>query len=97
MDIPNCAYDLSVRIAEAVRYLKEIHSDLPLTDKLLECGIKIGISAREGDFKNTADNIRQVDYILEMAARSGYLSERQSLPIRNKCAELLAAIKESAK
>lgn len=97
MDILNCAYDLSVRIAEAVRYLKEIHSEYPLTDKLLECGIKAGICAREGDFKNTADNIRQVDYILEMAARSGYLSERQSLPIRNKCAELLAAIKESAK
>lgn len=92
MDIQESAYDLSVRIAEIVRYLKEDVGEFPLSDKLLDCGVKAGLSAREGGLKATADYVRQADYILEMAVKSGYLSERQSLPIRTECADLLAEL-----
>ncbi|EEG52779.1 hypothetical protein [Enterocloster asparagiformis] len=95
MGIQESAYDLSVRIAEAVRYLKEEVGEFPLSDKLLDCGVRAGISAREGGFKSAADYVRQADYILEMAAKSGYLSERQSQPIRAECAALLAALEEA--
>lgn len=95
MEIQESAYDLSVRIAEAVRYLKEVGREFPLGEKLLDCGVKAGISTREGDLISAADYVRQADYILEMAVKSGYLSERQSLPIRGKCAGLLTALKEA--
>lgn len=95
MGIQESAYDLSVRIAEIVRYLKEEGGEFPLGDKLLDCGVKAGLSAREGDVKAAADYVRQADYILEMAVKSGYLSERQSLPIRTECAGLLAALEEA--
>lgn len=95
MGIQESAYDLSVRIAEIVRYLKEEGGEFPLGDKLLDCGVRAGISARKGDLKAAADYVRQADYILEMAVRSGYLSERQSLSIRSECAGLLAALEKA--
>lgn len=95
MGIQESAYDLSVRIAEAVRYLKEDGMGFPLGDKLLDCGVRAGISTREGDLKAASDYVKQADYILEMAVKSGYLSERQSQPIRADCAELLTALVEA--
>ncbi len=97
MDIQESAYDLSVRIAEAVRYLKEKAEGFPLGGKLLDCGVRAGISAREGDLKAALDYVRQADYILEMAVKSGYLSERQSQPIRADCAGLLTALEEAGR
>ena len=92
MDIADQAYDLSVRLAEIVRYLKEDGQTFPLGDKLLESGIAAGLSAREGCWPTCAREVAQADYILEMAVRSGYLTTRQSLPVRTQCAELLAAL-----
>lgn len=95
MAIEDSAYDLSVRIAEVVRYLKEEAGGFPLGGKLLDNGVRAGISAREGDLQAAADCVRQADYILEMAEKSGYLTGRQSRPIRAECAELLTALKEA--
>lgn len=92
MGIQESAYDLSLRIAEIVRYLKEEGGEFPLGDKLLDCGVRAGISTREEKLKAAADYVQQADYILEMAVKSGYLSERQSLPIRSDCASLLTAL-----
>ena len=96
MEIKDRAYDLSVRIAEAVRYLQEDGGEFPLGGKLLDCGVRAGISAREGDVKAAADYVRQADYILEMAVKSGYLTERQSRPVRADCAGLLAELEKAS-
>lgn len=94
-NIGQSVYGLSVRIAEIVRYLKEAGENFPLDDKLLDCGVRAGISAREGGLKAAAEYVRQADYILEMAVKSGYLSERQSLPVRAECAGLLAELEKA--
>ncbi len=83
------AYDFSVRVAECVRYLKSDKKGFPLCDKLLDCGISAGIAVRTGKHKAAAENISQADYILEMAARSGYLTEVQTREIRADAKKLL--------
>ncbi|WP_141717240.1 hypothetical protein [Eisenbergiella tayi] len=80
MDIEDVVYDFSVRLVELVRYFKEDGGGFPLCDKLLDCGVRAGISARAGSHEEAADYVRQADYILEMAVKSGYLTERQGLP-----------------
>lgn len=92
MAIEDRMYDFSVRIAEIVRYLKENESGFPLCDKLLDCVIGAGIFIRKDNYQEAADNLQQISYILEMAVKSGYLTERQSLPILSDCHELLAAV-----
>ncbi|BDF48768.1 hypothetical protein [Eisenbergiella sp.] len=67
----------------------------PLGDKRPGCGVKAGISVREGGLKAAAGHVKQADYILEMAVKSGYLTERQSLPVRAECGELLTALIEA--
>ena len=76
------AYDFSVRVTECVRYLKSDRKSFPLCDKLLDCGIAAGLAVRTGKHKAAAEMVTQVDYILEMAARSGYLTEVQTREIR---------------
>ena len=82
MDIEDVVYDFSVRLVELVRYFKEDGGGFPLCDKLLDCGVRAGISARAGSHEEAADYVRQADYILEMAVKSGYLTERQGLPLQ---------------
>lgn len=84
MDVKEQAYDFSVRIAEIVRYLKENDNDFSLSEKLLDSGVGAGLAAREGNRERAADYVRQADYILEMAQKSGYLTETQTKPIRGK-------------
>ena len=92
MDIEDIVYNFSVRLVEIVRYFKEDGGGFPLCDKLLDCGVRAGISARAGSHEEAADYVRQADYILEMAVKSGYLTERQGLPLRTECRKLLAAL-----
>lgn len=92
MRIDESAYDFSVRIAELVRYLKEEGQEFPLSNKLLDCGVGAGLAARENDRKTAANYIRQADYIIEMATKSGYLTETQTAPIRNECKTLLKSL-----
>ncbi len=87
------AYDFSVRIAECVRYLREDEKDFPLCDKLLDCGVSAGIAVRRGDKKAAAEYVTQADYILEMAARSGYMTATQTKQIRADAKKLLEELK----
>ncbi|WP_343210681.1 hypothetical protein [Anaerolentibacter hominis] len=92
MDIYDAAYDFSVRVAELVRYLNEDSRDFPLCGKLLDCGVGAGLSVRDNDCSSAARWIRQADYIIEMAAKSGYLTDGQSRPIREVAIHLLALL-----
>lgn len=92
MNIEESTYNFSVRVTEIVRYLKEEGLEFPLSDKLLDCGVNAGLSARKGDYKTTADYVQQADYIIEMAAKSGYLTETQTRPVRSECNTLLKSL-----
>ncbi|MBU9726226.1 four helix bundle protein [Diplocloster modestus] len=96
MDVQELAYDFSVRIAEIVRYLKEEGQEFPLSGKLLDCGVGAGLAARKNSRKQAADCVKQADYILEMAQKSGYLTERQVKPTRGKGDALLRLLQGKA-
>lgn len=95
MDMMECAYDYSVRVAELVRYLKEDGRDFPLSDKLLDCAVAAGLAARKKERKAAADCVEQSDYMIEMAAKGGYLTERQAAPIREESRKLILMLRES--
>jgi hypothetical protein len=93
MDITERAYDYSVRAAEIVRYLNENGKDFPLSGKLLDCAVDIGLSAKKQDFVAAAGCVERADYIIEMAAKGGYLTERQAAPVREKGNRLILLLK----
>ncbi len=95
MEISERAYDFSERVAELVRYLKAERKEFPLTGKLLDCGVGAGLAAREGKHRSAAEHIKAADYIIEMAARAGYLREAQAKPIRSEAKLLLDALSSS--
>lgn len=89
MTLTERAYDFSVRVAECVKFLKADEKHFSLSDKLLDCGLNAGLAARNGKQKEAAAFVEQADYILEMAARSGYLTEIQTKTIRADARKLL--------
>ncbi len=89
MTLVQRAYDFSVRVAECVKFLKEDERHFSLSDKLLDCGLSAGLAVRNGKRKEAAAFVEQADYILEMAARSGYLTETQTRGIRADAKKLL--------
>ena len=93
MNTENRAYDFSLRVAEIVRYLKKERREFPMGDKLLDCAVSAGIFARNGDRNAAAGCIEQVDYIIEMASRAGYLTEYQTEPIRRDGSELITMLR----
>ncbi len=93
MELTERAYDFSVRAAELVRYLREKGGAFPLADKLLDCGVCAGLAMRENDRGEAAAQIRRADYIIEMAAKSGYLTEIQARPLRTEARALLDALR----
>lgn len=95
MDIAERAYDYSVRVAELVRYLKAEGKDFPLSDKLLDCAVSAGLSTRTPDRKAAADSVREADYLIEMAAKAGYLTQRQAAHIREDGKALLSILEEN--
>ncbi len=89
MTLNEMAYDFSVRVAECVRYLRDDGKHFPLSDKLLDCGVAAGIAVREGRYQAAAESVARADYILEMAARGGYMTEFQTRQIRADAHRLL--------
>jgi len=89
MNITDKGVDFAVRIAELVRYLRDDGKGFPLCERLLDCGVSAGLSCRAGKKNEAAERVRQVDYIVEMAVKAGYLTQTQSVHIRADCDSLL--------
>lgn len=101
MDMKERGFDYSIRIAELVRFLREEGKGFPLEDKLLSCGVAVGLSLKgehpeEKDYRTAAENIRESDYLIEMAAAAGYISEEQTVYIRGDAKKLLELIQQEA-
>ena len=96
MELHKQARDYAIRVAELVKFLREDDKGFPLADELLACGVEAGFSLREPGaegFKKAAGALEKADYLLEMAVRAGYLTERQSVHIRDEGRALLEATK----
>ena len=96
-------FEYSIRTAELVRYLQENGKTFPLCDRLLTCGLTTGLSCRElseGEavkeiqLELILHNIKEADYIIEMAVYAGYLTELQSVHIREEGKDLMKLLQK---
>ncbi len=95
MELNKQAQDYAIRVAELVKFLREDDKGFPLADELLACGVEVGMSLLEPGIKgfNKAEEaLLKADYLLEMTVSAGYLTERQSVHIRDEGRKLLDAL-----
>jgi len=95
-------FDFSVRLVELEKYLKNEGKDFPLSQRLLACGVGVGVhlrlaamsAAKERAAKTALALAAAVEcgYLLELLSKTGYLTERQSIPLREDCERLIAAL-----
>lgn len=96
------AFDFAIRVAELVRYVREKPERFPLAAEMLAAGVRAGMAAR--DLEDLADAaqasrareasaaIDEVRYYLEMAVRSGYLTELEAARVRQMGTDLREAL-----
>jgi hypothetical protein len=96
MNLEQAAFDYSIRIAELVKHLRSDGKGFPLCDELLQCGVDAGLCLREPhDAKRAAACLNRADYLLEMAAVAGYLTERQTGRIRESGQKLIQILNKN--
>jgi len=96
------SFDFSIRLSELVRYLQDEGKEFPLWQRLLICGNGIGTNLRMAEMsvvKERAVKLEQAlacavecEHLLKLMAKTGYLSERQSEPLRKDCSRLVELI-----
>lgn len=102
MNRSNDAFDFAIRVAELVRYLREKPERFPLAAEMLAAGVRAGMAARDLEdlasaaqasrTREAAAAIDEVRYYLEMAVRSGYLTELEAARVRQTGADLREAL-----
>lgn len=102
MNRSNDAFDFAIRVAELVRYLREKPERFPLCPELLAAGVRAGMAARDLDdpagpagasrAREAATAIDEVCYYLEMAVRSGYLTDLEASHVRTMGTNLREAL-----
>ena len=102
MNRSNDAFDFAIRVAELVRYVREKPERFPLAAEMLAAGVRAGMAAR--DLEDLADAaqasrareasaaIDEVRYYLEMAVRSGYLTELEATRVSQMGTDLREAL-----
>lgn len=97
------SFDFSIRAMELIKYLDKEKKPFPLYKRFLICATGIGITLRlaQTSGKKSAEDIKQalsyvveVEYLLELMAKTGYLQERQSQPIIDDCRAIKTLIAE---
>ena len=102
MNRSNDAFDFAIRVAELVRYLREKPERFPLAAEMLAAGVRAGMAARDLEdlagaaqasrAREAAAAIDEVRYYLEMAVRSGYLTELEAARVRQMGTDLREAL-----
>ena len=85
-------FDLSIRVAELVKYLREDDKNFPLCERMLSCGVSAGLALRGGKPQEAAKFVAETDYIIEMAIVAGYMKKQQGVHIREDCESILKAL-----
>lgn len=102
-DLVAKSFDFSIRIVELANYLEEEHKQYPLIDRLVECGTGIGFCMRLSNetAKKLQDSYAQAyrlsletEYLLELLAKTGFVSELQTKPILTDCRLLKEGIEK---
>lgn len=98
------SFDLSIRAIELVNYLDTENRPFPLSGRFLECATGIGLAMRLVPIsrKRSASDrasqalayLTEVEYLLELMVKTGYLNEKQSQPMKNDCRGLGSLITE---
>jgi len=97
------SFDFSIRAVELIKYLDKEKKPFPLYERFLECATGIGITQRiiQAKCKKSAKDslqsfsyVVEAEYLLEIMAKTGYLTEKQSQPIIDDCRSLKALIAE---
>jgi hypothetical protein len=97
-ELTSKAFDFSIRSIELVRYLEEEKNIFPLANRLLDCSEGICVALRmAGRLAKTArENYGQAfrmsmeaECLLELMVKTGFLSEKQSVPILTDCRSLI--------
>lgn len=97
------SFDFSIRAVELIKYLDNEKKSFPLYERFLVCATGIGISQRllqTAGKKSVEDRsqafsyVVEAEYLLEIMAKTGYLTEKQSQPIIDDCRSLKALISE---
>ncbi len=93
------SFDFSIRIVELVKYLHEEKRPFLLEQRLLSCGTGIGVCLRLVQTDGCSSHVIQAmslaaeaEYLLEVMAKTGSLTNKQSEPILGDCRALKALI-----
>ena len=101
MELAEKICNYSVRVAELVKFLLEDDNHFPLSEVLLSSGVEAGLAVQQNDspdaLKRGIEALNRVDYIIGMAVRAGYLTERQSSHIRKEGRDLLKELTQASK
>lgn len=89
------SFDLSIRAIELVNYLDTENRPFPLRERFLECATGIGmemrlitISGKQAATERARQALAylsELEYLLELMVKTGYLNEKQSQPMKNDC------------
>jgi len=96
------SFDFSIRLIELVKYLKDESREFPLSERLLICGNGIGVNlsvAKMSAAKERAAKLGQAlacavecGHLLKLMAKTGDMTEQQSVPLREDCSYLINMI-----
>jgi len=96
------SFDFSIRLIELVKYLKDEGREFPLSERLLICGNGIGVNlciAKMSALKERTAKSEQAlafavecEHLLKLMAKTGYMTEQQSVPLREDCSHLINMI-----
>lgn len=88
------AFDFSVRSIELANYLEEENKVFPMKTRFLECAEGLCVCLRTADKlqKNAREYLAQAyrlsleaECLLELMVKTGFLNEKQSVPILTDC------------
>lgn len=95
------SFDFSIRAVELIKYLDKEKKPFPLYERFLVCATGIGITLRllqtvgkkpVKDRLQAFFYVNEVEYLIEIMVKTGYLTQKQSQPIMDDCRSLKALI-----
>ena len=89
--------DFTLRLGEMVRWLRNDGKGFPLAEQLLICGVNAGMCCRDGKNRDAAKQVRQAEFMIQVAVSAGYLTDQQCVHILADCANLLNTLSGNSK
>lgn len=101
------SFGFSIRLMELVKYLEDGGREFPLSQQLLVCGNGILINLSMAEMTEGKERTATINkalayavessHLLKLMAKTGYLTERQSMPLREECESLVHSVVDHKK